>query len=72
MLNWQCFRCLNVAQPGLRHEILIIQFANIFLGCQSHFATKKAQQEKHELYFTGKRTESGNLRHVTLNISKSI
>ena len=22
MLNWQCFRCLNIAQPGLRHEIL--------------------------------------------------
>lgn len=41
MLNWQCFRCLNVAQPGLSHEILIIQFANIFFGCQSHFATKK-------------------------------
>jgi len=41
MLHWQCFRCLNLAQPGLRHEILIIQFANIFPGCQSHFATKK-------------------------------
>lgn len=40
MLKWHCFRCLNIAQHGLRHEILIIQFANIFPGCQSHFDTK--------------------------------
>lgn len=73
MLNWQRFRCLNIAQPGLRHEFLIIQFANIFPGCQRHFAKeKKAQHKKHELLFTGKGTESGNLFHVTLKISKSI
>lgn len=78
MLNWQCFRCLNIAQPGLRHEILIIQFANIFHFFLAVKATllqrkkKKAQHKKHELLFTGKGTESGNLFHVTLNVSKSI
>lgn len=82
MVNGQCFRCLNIFQPALRHEIVIIQFANTFPGCQSHFATrkqkdwkkkkKKAQHKKHELLFTGKGTESGNLLHVTGNISKSL
>lgn len=46
MLNWQCFRCSNIAQTGLRHEILIIQFASIFSGCQSHFAKKKEKKNK--------------------------
>lgn len=75
MLNWRRFKCLNIAQPGLRHEILIIQSANIFPGIKATLLNKKikkAQHKKHELLFTGKGTESDNLFHVTLSISKSI
>lgn len=49
MLNWQCFIYVNIAQLGLRREILIIQFANMYPGCQRDFVTKKKKKksEKH-------------------------
>lgn len=77
MVNGQCFRCLNTFEPALRHEIVIIQFANTFPGCQNHFATRKKKQKKtqhkeHELLFTGKGTEPGNLLHMIVDISESI
>lgn len=46
MVNGQCFRCLNIFQPALRHEIVIIQFAKTLSGCQSHFATRKKKDQK--------------------------
>lgn len=46
MLNWQCFIYLNIAQLGLRYKILIIQFANIYPGCQMDFVTKKKEKKE--------------------------